>query len=96
MGDMGYLDDEGFIYLIGRKKEILKYQNYHVSPVELENIINQIEGVKESCVVGVQSEDGNDVIYAVVRRNNDKLTELAVIEYVNGENENLFIRLCGD
>jgi long-subunit acyl-CoA synthetase (AMP-forming) len=38
---MRYLKDEGFIYLIGRKKEFLKYQNYYVSPVELENIINQ-------------------------------------------------------
>ncbi|KAG5669219.1 hypothetical protein PVAND_017111 [Polypedilum vanderplanki] len=44
--------DEGFFYFIDRKKELLKYHNFQVTPSELEAIINEIVGVMSSCVVG--------------------------------------------
>lgn len=81
---MGYVDDNGLIYMIGRKKEILKYKGFHVSPAEIENIINEIDLVLDSCVVGILSDDGNDITYAAVRRKDNALTEEIVIQYVNG------------
>lgn len=38
-GDIGYFDKEGFLYIVDRKKDILKYNNYHVTPSELEDVI---------------------------------------------------------
>jgi 4-coumarate--CoA ligase len=84
-GDIGYFDDDGFIYVIDRKKELLKFNNYQVTPSELENIINGIDGVASSCVVGVLKENtGNDVIHAFVIVDESKgLTEDFVLNYVN-------------
>lgn len=87
MGDVGYISENGNVFLVGRKKEILKYQGYHVSPAELENIINEMDLVIDSCVVGISGDDGNDVTYAVVRRKSDSLTEKDVIQHVNGKVE---------
>jgi acyl-coenzyme A synthetase/AMP-(fatty) acid ligase len=85
MGDLGYYDEEGFLFVTGRKKEMLKFNNFQVTPSELEEIINKIEGVVESCVVGVQQKDtGNDTIYAFVQVDESKtLTEKFVKDYVD-------------
>ncbi|KAG5675299.1 hypothetical protein PVAND_005211 [Polypedilum vanderplanki] len=84
-GDIGYIDDEGFLYVIDRKKEVLKYNNMQITPVELEEIINQIEGVVSSCAVGVLEEKtGNDIIHAFVIVDNMKnITEDQIQNYVN-------------
>lgn len=52
-GDVGHFDENGFLYLSDRKKDILKYRNYQISPSELENIILRIKGVANVCVVGI-------------------------------------------
>ena len=38
-GDIGYIDEEGFLFIIDRKKDILKYNNFHITPSELEDVI---------------------------------------------------------
>lgn len=50
-GDIGYLDDEGFLFLCGRKKNVIVLRSgKNVFPEELEELVGQIEGVKESVV----------------------------------------------
>ncbi|KAG5669212.1 hypothetical protein PVAND_017105 [Polypedilum vanderplanki] len=86
-GDIGYFDDEGFFYFIDRKKELLKYHNFQVTPSELEAIINEIDGVMSSCVVGVLKENsGNDIIHAfVIVDESSGLTENFILNYVNSK-----------
>ncbi|XP_050079091.1 probable 4-coumarate--CoA ligase 3 [Anopheles maculipalpis] len=55
-GDIGYFDEEGYLYLVDREKDILKYRAFQISPSELEAIIAQIEGVLEVCVVGIPAD----------------------------------------
>jgi 4-coumarate--CoA ligase len=83
--DIGYFDEEGFFYFIDRNKELLKYENYQITPSELESVINGIEGVVSSCIVGVLKENtGNDIIHAFVIVDESKgLTEDIVLNYVN-------------
>jgi 4-coumarate--CoA ligase len=86
-GDIGYFDDDGYIYIIERKKELLKYQGFQVTPTELEGIINEIKGVVSSCVVGVfDAVNSNDIIHAfVIPHESSGLTEEFIHEHVNGK-----------
>ena len=57
-GDLGYLDKKGFLFLAGRRKSVIVLKNgKNVFPEELENVINRIEGVKESFVYGKPEPD---------------------------------------
>jgi 4-coumarate--CoA ligase len=85
-GDLGYFDDEGFLFIVDRKKDMLKFNNFQVYPSELEEIINGIDGVVNSCVVGIFEEDkGNDLIFAFVIKDLQKLElkQEDIVTYVN-------------
>lgn len=86
-GDIGKFDNEGYLFIVDRKKDILKFNGFQVSPSEIEMIINKIDGVLTSCVVGVCNSNSNDIIYAfVVPSNNQKhLKEIDVLKVVNGK-----------
>jgi long-chain acyl-CoA synthetase len=50
------MDEEGFLYFLGRNDDIIKSRGEKVSPVEVENVIYKITGIKEVAVVGIQDE----------------------------------------
>lgn len=52
-GDLGYMDEEGFIYFKGRSKRMIITSGYNVYPAQLENIIDAHDDVQMSCVIGV-------------------------------------------
>jgi acyl-CoA synthetase (AMP-forming)/AMP-acid ligase II len=83
-GDIGYFDEDEFLHIIDRKKDILKFQGFCVSPSEIESIINEIDLVISSCVVGIEDGFGNDILHAFVQRKNDELKEEDVLDYVKG------------
>ena len=53
-GDLGTMDDEGFVYFKGRAKRMIITSGYNVYPAQLENIIDACEPVQMSCVIGVK------------------------------------------
>ena len=62
-GDLAQIDDEGYIFIRGRKKSVIVLKNgKNIFPEEIENLVNKIEGVKESFIFGKQlSDDQNDI-----------------------------------
>lgn len=62
-GDLARIDEEGYIFICGRKKSVIVLKNgKNIFPEEMENLINRIEGIEESFVFGKQmSEDKNDI-----------------------------------
>ena len=52
-GDMGFMDDEGFIYFKQRIKRMIVTSGYNVYPSQIENIIDALDEVQMSCVIGV-------------------------------------------
>lgn len=62
-GDLAKIDEEGYIFICGRKKSVIVLKNgKNIFPEEMENLINRIEGIEESFVFGKQmSEDKNDI-----------------------------------
>ena len=59
-GDLGFLDDDGYLYFRGREAHWLRRRGENISAYELESIISQYPGLKEIAVVGVPSEIGEE------------------------------------
>ncbi|MGB5751131.1 MAG: AMP-binding protein [Desulfobacterales bacterium] len=68
-GDLGNIDEDGYYYLTDRIKHIIISGGENISPKEIENVINQMEGIAESSVVGlVEKKWGEKVAAAVVKK----------------------------
>lgn len=65
-GDVGFFDEHGFLFMVDRKKDIIKYRNWQIAPNELENIILRCNGVAGVCVVGVPDDVSIDLPAAVI------------------------------
>jgi malonyl-CoA/methylmalonyl-CoA synthetase len=65
-GDVGKVDDAGYVTIVGRSKDLIISGGYNVYPAEIEGFINEIAGVAESAVVGVPHPDFGEVGVAVV------------------------------
>jgi len=66
-GDLFRMDEEGYLYFVGRKDDIIKSRGEKVSPKEVENVLYGIEGVAEAAVVGVPDEVLGQAIKAVIQ-----------------------------
>jgi acyl-CoA synthetase (AMP-forming)/AMP-acid ligase II len=81
-GDIGRVDERGYLYVVDRLKELIKYHGYQVPPAELEAVLLTDTRIADAAVIGVQA-DGNEVPKAfVVAMPGVELTEADVIEYV--------------
>jgi len=65
-GDLGYLDQDGYLYFVGRKKEAIRRRGENISAFELEKIVNQHPSVLESAAIAVPSELSEDDVKIVV------------------------------
>ena len=65
-GDMGHLDDEGFLFLAGRRSDMIKTGAHRVHPNDIEEVLAELDGIAEVAVVGVDDEVLGQVIKAVV------------------------------
>jgi len=57
-GDLGYIDSEGFLYVLGRKDEMLIKAGVNIYPSEIENVISQCAIVEQVLVIGVKDDTG--------------------------------------
>lgn len=75
-GDLGKLDADGYLYITGRKKDVIVLKNgKNVFPDELETLVNALPYVTESIVYGVTLEDGDVEIRAKIVYNKDELIQ---------------------
>jgi malonyl-CoA/methylmalonyl-CoA synthetase len=65
-GDVGTVDERGYVTIVGRSKDLIISGGYNVYPAEIEGCINELPGVAESAVVGVPHPDFGEVGVAVV------------------------------
>jgi long-chain acyl-CoA synthetase len=64
--DLGYLDDDGYLYIVGRTTDMIKVGAFRVSPQEIEEVIAALGGVEETAVAGIPDEVLGQAIKAVV------------------------------
>jgi len=74
-GDLGYLDDNGFLTLVGRKNDLIITSGFNVYPQVVERVINECPGVAESAVLGVPDDRKGERVVAVVVRSDPALGE---------------------
>jgi long-chain acyl-CoA synthetase len=78
-GDLFKTDDEGFLYFVARKDDVIKSRGEKVSPREVEDAVCQLEAVAEAAAVGVADELlGESILLTVVLRNGSSLSEHSI------------------
>lgn len=65
-GDIGVLSEDGYLTIVGRSKDLIISGGYNIYPKEVELLLDQIEGVDESAVIGVPHPDFGEAVVAVV------------------------------
>ncbi len=85
-GDLGVMDERGYITFKGRKKELVIVGGYNVYPIEIETYIRQFEKVQDVAVVGVPDEDlGEVVAAAVIPKDGVKLDPVEIVDFCYGK-----------
>ncbi|MFH1624250.1 MAG: AMP-binding protein, partial [Pseudomonadota bacterium] len=78
-GDLATVDEEGYIFLAGRKKDSIMTQGKMVLPLEIEEVILQHPQVLEVAVIGLPDEKLGEAVKAVIRKRGDDVTEEEII-----------------
>lgn len=91
-GDLFKMDDDGYLYWIGRSDDIIKSRGEKVSPKEIENVLYGLEGVAMAAVVGVPDPVLGQAIMAVISpKDGCQLTELDVLRHCAQHLENFMV-----
>ena len=79
-GDMGYMDDDGFLFIVDRKKDLIISKGINVYPREIEEVIDAFPGVAASAVLGVQDDKSGEVpvAYVELEEGIEKIDEIAL------------------
>ncbi|MDE8741352.1 long-chain-fatty-acid--CoA ligase FadD [Pectobacterium polaris] len=80
-GDVVTSDDEGFLRVIDRKKDMILVSGFNVYPTEIEDVISRHPKVSESAVVGVENEVSGEAVKAFVVRRDNSLTKEELITH---------------
>ena len=89
-GDLFRADEEGFLYFVGRKDDIIKTRGEKVSPKEVENVIYELPGIREAAVIGVPDPILGQAVKAIVVAD-EGLTERDVIRHCAARLEDFMV-----
>lgn len=82
-GDLCYFDSDGFLYIVDRLKELIKYKAYQVPPAELEHILQSIPEIADAAVVPYPDKVAGQIPMAyVVRKPGSSITETQIMDFV--------------
>ncbi|KAJ7528384.1 hypothetical protein O6H91_15G001800 [Diphasiastrum complanatum] len=82
-GDLVYFDEDGYLYVIDRIKELIKYKAFQVAPAELEAILLQHSEIKDVAIIGYPDKDAGEIPMAfIVRSEKSALSEDMIKAYV--------------
>lgn len=83
-GDMGYMDDEGFLFIVDRKKDLIISKGINIYPREIEEVIDIYEGVGASAVIGIIDEKSGEmpIVYIELAEGVETLDEAGLKKYM--------------
>jgi long-chain acyl-CoA synthetase len=89
-GDLFRTDKDGFLYFVGRKDDIIKTRGEKVSPKEVENVLYELAGIREACVIGVPDPILGQALKAIVAAD-EGVTEADVIRHCRSRLEDFMV-----
>lgn len=78
-GDIGVMDEDGFLEIVDRKKDMILVSGFNVSPNEIEDVISTVPGVVQVGVIGIPDEKTSETPAAFVVRSDDSVTEETIM-----------------
>jgi long-chain acyl-CoA synthetase len=83
-GDVGYMDDEGFLFIVDRKKDLIISKGINIYPREIEEVIDVFDGVGISAVIGIVDEKNGEapVVYIELEEGIERLDEAGLKKYM--------------
>jgi long-chain acyl-CoA synthetase len=80
-GDIGRVDENGFVFIEDRKKDMILVSGFNVYPNEIENVVVEMDGILEAAAIGIADERSGEVVKVFAVRKNDSVTEQDVLDY---------------
>ncbi len=84
-GDIGTMDERGYITIVDRKKDMVLVSGFNVYPNEVEDVVAQMPGILECAVVGVPDAKTGEAVKLVVVTNNPQVTEQGIRDFCKGK-----------
>lgn len=81
-GDLGYLDDDGYLFIEARRTDLIVTGGENVNPIEVEKVIINVEGIKEVCVFPKPNKTWGQIVACVVVSENKLIDENFIKEYL--------------
>jgi len=80
-GDVGRMDEGGYVFIEDRKKDMILVSGFNVYPNEIENVVVEMDGVLEAAAIGLPDERSGEIVKIFVVRKDDSLTEQDIIDH---------------
>ncbi|WP_285889349.1 o-succinylbenzoate--CoA ligase [Neobacillus niacini] len=80
-GDLARMDEEGYIYIVDRKKDMIIVGGYNVYPREVEEVLYQHPAIVETAVIGMKDKDFGEIVKAVVVSNDESITKDDILHF---------------
>jgi acyl-CoA synthetase (AMP-forming)/AMP-acid ligase II len=85
-GDLGYFDEDGYLYVVGRKKNVIKSGSVSIFPEEIQEVLQAHPKVKEAAVIGVEHREWGEAVVAVISLAlGQQSSEQEMIEYCRSQ-----------
>ncbi|PIA33671.1 hypothetical protein AQUCO_04000023v1 [Aquilegia coerulea] len=82
-GDLCYIDSDGYLFVVDRLKELIKYKGYQVSPAELEQLLQSHPAISDAAVVPYPDEEAGEIPMGfVVRQQDNNINETQIIDFI--------------
>lgn len=82
LGDMGYMDEDGYLYLADRRTDLIVSGGVNIYPAEVEAAIDSHPGVRASAVIGLPDEDMGSVVHAIVDVSDQRVSEEDLLAFL--------------
>jgi long-chain acyl-CoA synthetase len=80
-GDIGRMDERGYVFIEDRKKDMILVSGFNVYPNEIESVVVSMDGVLEAAAIGKPDEKSGEVVKLFVVRKNPSVTEAEILAY---------------